>query len=142
MKPPIAHYFYFLLSFSRTALCLPVRVLIVDDSRPMRMIVSRALRQSGRRAEVVEASDGADALAKLSTGPVDLVLSDWNMPVMNGLEFLSEFRERDKMTPFVFITTEWTPEQRALAKARGASALLDKPFTADLLDEVLTQAGI
>ena len=115
--------------------------MIVDDSRPMRMIIARALRQSGRDADVLEAENGVAALAQLEAGPVDLILSDWNMPEMDGLEFLKAVRASSTRTPFVFITTEWTPAQREVAVSCGATALLDKPFTADSLDSVLRGVG-
>jgi len=118
-----------------------VRVLIVDDSKPMRMILARALRQSGREADVVEASNGIDALATLNATSVDLVLSDWNMPEMDGLEFLREVRSYSSSVPFVFVTTEWTPAQRELAQMTGATALLEKPFTPDALDATLRSIG-
>lgn len=118
-----------------------MRVLIVDDSRPMRMILARALRQTGRDADVVEAEHGVAALNMLSAGPVDLILSDWNMPEMDGLEFLQEVRASGARTPFVFVTTEWTPTQREVALAAGATALLEKPFTAESLDVVLRGVG-
>lgn len=118
-----------------------VRVLIVDDSKPMRMILARAMRQTGRDADVLDAANGVEALSRLEQGPVDLILSDWNMPEMDGLEFLSHVRGRGIGTPFVFVTTEWTPAQRERAHTAGATGLLEKPFTADSLDSILRSIG-
>ena len=115
--------------------------MIVDDSRPMRMILARALRQSGRDADVLEAEHGARGLEVLDADQVDLILSDWNMPEMDGLAFLQKVRARGIRTPFVFVTTEWTPAQREIAEASGATALLEKPFTAESLDVILRGAG-
>lgn len=118
-----------------------VRVLIVDDSKPMRMILARAMRQTGRDAEVLDAANGVEALSRLEQGSVDLILSDWNMPEMDGLEFLSHVRDRGIGTPFVFVTTEWTPVQREKAQTAGATGLLEKPFTPDSLDSILRSIG-
>jgi two-component system, chemotaxis family, chemotaxis protein CheY len=114
-----------------------MRVLIVDDSKAMRMLVVRAMRQAGYEADVVEASNGVEALASLETGRFDLILSDWNMPEMDGLEFLRTVRGNGAHTPFVFITTEWTPERRVDAEQSGANGLLSKPFTGDSMRAVL-----
>lgn len=117
-----------------------MRVLIVDDSRAMRLIISRTLRQAGYDAEITEAEHGKDALEKIASNPLELILSDWNMPEMNGLELLTELRASGNTTPFVFVTTEWTPEQVARAEAAGCNGLLAKPFSPDLLADVLARA--
>ena len=90
-----------------------VKILIVDDSKAMRMIVSRVLRQAGYgNAEFVEASNGAEGLAAARAGGVDLILSDWNMPEMNGIEFLQALRAGGSTARFGFVTSEstwWRP---------------------------------
>ena len=107
-----------------------MKILIVDDSRVMRSIVRRALRQAGYGShEVVEACDGKEGLCVYDNESPGLVLSDWNMPEMNGMEFLEKLRADGANVPFVFITTEGTPEQRALATGAGACGLIVKPFS-------------
>jgi two-component system, chemotaxis family, chemotaxis protein CheY len=106
------------------------KVLIVDDSKAMRLIVRRTLRQAGfEDIEVSEAANGLEALSALEKAPADLVLSDWNMPEMSGLELLNQLNARKIAVPFGFITTEGTPEMRATAQAAGALFLVAKPFT-------------
>ncbi|MDY7101968.1 MAG: response regulator [Actinomycetota bacterium] len=118
-----------------------MRILIVDDSRAMRMIVTRTLRQSGyKSAEFSEAEDGAKALAAIQDDCPDLVLSDWNMPEMSGIELLRALREEGINVPFGFVTSEGTPEMRAQAMEAGAKFLIAKPFTADDFDRAL--AGV
>lgn len=108
------------------------KILIVDDSKAMRLIVRRTLRQAGfEDVEVMEAASGIEALATLQTTRPDLVLSDWNMPEMSGIELLNEVNAKKLGVPFGFITTESTPEMRALAQAAGALFLVAKPFTPD-----------
>ncbi len=87
--------------------------------------------------EVCEAADGAQALAIIKTENVDIIFSDWNMPVMDGLTFLKEFRKSDKRTPFVMITTESERESVMAAIQAGVSDYLVKPFTPDALREKL-----
>ena len=87
--------------------------------------------------EVFEAADGAQALAIIKTENVDIIFSDWNMPVMDGLTFLKEFRKSDKRTPFVMITTESERESVMAAIQAGVSDYLVKPFTPDALREKL-----
>lgn len=108
-----------------------MRVLVVDDSRVMRLIVIRTLRQAGVVAEVLQAEDGAQGLATARTARPDLVLSDWNMPVLDGLGFLRGLRAHDPGIPFGFVTSECSPQMRQIADAAGAAFLLTKPFTAE-----------
>lgn len=120
-----------------------MKILIVDDSKAMRMIVSRVLRQSGfGDAEMVEAGNGLEALAAIDAGAPDLVLCDWNMPEMNGIELLRALKEKGSTIPFGFVTSETTPEMREQAIAAGALFLLGKPFTPDAFAEVLGSTGI
>ncbi|MGA6955915.1 MAG: response regulator, partial [Candidatus Acidiferrales bacterium] len=104
-----------------------LKVLIVDDSSVMRKIVERALRQAGLDiAEVVEASNGAEALAEVQKGSLDLILSDINMPVMDGLEFLKGVAgvECAKGVPVVMITTEGSEARVVEALSAGARGYL------------------
>ena len=110
------------------------RIMIVDDSKAMRMIVRRTLKQAGFGSyDVEEATNGADALVKIRADAPRLVLSDWNMPDMSGYELLTKLREEKIEVPFAMITTEGTPEMRAKAAAAGALFLIQKPFTPEEL---------
>lgn len=118
-----------------------MKILVVDDSRAMRMIVTRTLRQAGfGDADIHEADNGAAGLAKVAEIEPDLVVSDWNMPEMNGIEFLTALRESGRTVPFGFVTSETTTEMRERAIGAGAMFLLAKPFTADDLQVAL--AGV
>ena len=115
-----------------------MKILVADDSRVMRQIVIRTLRQAGYDDhDVVEAEDGADALAKVSSEQPDLVLSDWNMPNMTGIEFLQAMRASGCAVPFGFVTSEGSAEMREKAANAGALFLIAKPFTADTFAEHL-----
>ncbi len=107
-------------------------VLLVDDSKTMRLLVHRALRQAGYRdLKVGEAENGAQALEKLSSEQPKLILSDWNMPEMSGIEFLQRVRTDRNMVPFGFITSEASKEIKELAMTSGASFLITKPFSSE-----------
>jgi two-component system chemotaxis response regulator CheY len=117
-----------------------VRILIVDDSKAMRMIVARELRSAGfSELLIAEASSGAEAISVMKDFNPELVLSDWNMPEMNGLEFLKTLRTGGCAVPFGFITTEASPEMRTAASEAGAFSFITKPFTADDLRDALSQ---
>lgn len=118
-------------------------ILVVDDSRVMRQIVTRALRQAGYDdVDVVEAEDGLDGVGQVDRHEPDVVLSDWNMPRMSGLEFLQTLRARGDARPFGFVTSEGSPAMRETATAAGAAFLLAKPFSPEdvraALGEVLS----
>jgi two-component system chemotaxis response regulator CheY len=111
-----------------------IRALIVDDSSVMRKIVERSLRQAGIDLEkVVEAANGAEALAALRENPFDLILCDINMPVMDGLEFVRQAAtlEAAKGVPIVMITTEGSETHVVQALTAGARGYIRKPFTPD-----------
>lgn len=119
-----------------------MRILIVDDSRAMRMIVVRALQLAGfGEHELVEATNAHEALTMMAQEPTDLVLCDWNMPLMSGLELLNYLRQNGVGVPFGFVTSEASPQMRELALSAGALFLIAKPFTPqdfqDALDPVL-----
>jgi two-component system chemotaxis response regulator CheY len=118
-----------------------MKILIVDDSKVMRMIVHRTLRQAGFRGhDVAEAVDGADALEQIREDPPDLVLCDWNMPKMSGIELLEALRAAKVDLTFGFVTSEGTAEMRSRAQDAGARFLISKPFTAFNFEQAL--AGI
>jgi DNA-binding response OmpR family regulator len=109
-------------------------ILVVDDSRAMRMIVMRELRKAGYETkDVMEAENGQVALERVSHGGVDLVLSDWNMPVMTGMELLVILREAGNNVPFGFVTSESTSHMHLDALAAGADFVVTKPFSGDSL---------
>jgi two-component system chemotaxis response regulator CheY len=115
-----------------------VKILVTDDSRVMRQIVIRTLRQAGfGDHDVVEATDGQDGLTKAAEERPDLVLSDWNMPEVDGLEFLQTLRASGSRIPFGFVTSEGSPDMRAKAEAAGALFLIAKPFTPEAFQEAL-----
>ena len=109
-----------------------MNILIVDDSRTMRLIILRSLRQAGFSGfDHREASNGLEALSVLREYPADLVLSDWNMPDRTGIELLEEIRRRGNPVPFGFITSNNVPEMRGQATEGGAAFFLIKPFTVE-----------
>jgi len=115
-----------------------VRVLIVDDSSVMRKIVERSLRQAGLDPLVVfEAGSGTDGIAVLKAQMVHLILSDINMPSMDGLEFLRQIRAQKLATgvPVVMITTESSEEHVKQAILSGAQGYIRKPFTSEQVKE-------
>jgi two-component system chemotaxis response regulator CheY len=115
-----------------------IRALIVDDSTVMRKIVERALRQAGiRLAEVFEAGNGSEALDLLRQHAVDLILSDINMPVMDGLEFVRQLAslEQARDIPVLMITTEGSESHVVQAITCGARGYIRKPFTPDQVKE-------
>jgi two-component system chemotaxis response regulator CheY len=115
-----------------------IRALIVDDSSVMRKIVERALRQAGLDLKVVhEAGSGTEGLDVLRANQVDLILSDINMPAMDGLEFLRQLRAQNLApgVPVVMITTESSEEHVRQAILSGAQGYIRKPFTAEQVKE-------
>jgi two-component system, chemotaxis family, chemotaxis protein CheY len=114
-------------------------ILLVDDSKTMRGIVQRAIRQAGFRGLTVgEAENGVQGLEKLRTEKPKLILSDWNMPEMSGIEFLVQVRASENKTPFGFITSEASAASKQLALDSGASFLITKPFSPEDVQEALS----
>ncbi len=116
----------------------PLSVLIVDDSSVMRKIVDRSLRQAGLDIkEVFEASNGAEGLARMQETRVDLILSDINMPTMDGLEFVRQLQavENAKGVPIIMITTEGGEAHVVQALSCGAQGYIRKPFSSDQIKE-------
>jgi two-component system chemotaxis response regulator CheY len=115
-----------------------IRTLIVDDSSVMRKIVERALRQAGLDPMVVhEAGSGTEGIDLLKAKQVDLILSDINMPSMDGLEFLRQIKMQNLApgVPVVMITTESSEEHVKQAIQAGAQGYIRKPFTAEQVKE-------
>jgi len=120
-----------------------MRVLIVDDSKAMRMIVMRTLRQAGLAdLATEEAANGVEAITAIRANCPDLVLSDWNMPEMNGIDLLKALRGENNQVKFGFVTSEGTADMRQLAKDSGALFLIAKPFTSETFKNELAMAAI
>jgi two-component system chemotaxis response regulator CheY len=111
-----------------------VKVLVVDDSRAMRMIVMRALRQAGfGHHDYLQATNGQEALDICTDAQPDVVICDLNMPVMSGLEFATQLQEL-KLTPqLVFVTTESRESTRQEAMRLGGVRYINKPFKPEML---------
>ena len=111
-------------------------ILIVDDSETVRQVLKLALGNAGY--QVVEAEDGFDALAKLSGAQIDMLITDLNMPNMDGLELIKKVREEGKhrFTPIVMLTTESSEEKKKAGREAGASGWIVKPFKPEQLLKV------
>ncbi|MSR39499.1 MAG: response regulator [Planctomycetes bacterium] len=114
-------------------------ILIVDDSATMRKIIMRGLRQAGiEHAEFKEAGDGVEGMKAVEANTFDLILSDVNMPNMNGLDFVKAITAKmPTPPPIVMITTEGSEEIVKEAISRGAKGYLRKPFTPEKIQEVI-----
>lgn len=116
-----------------------MKILIADDSRVMRQIVTRTLRQAGfGDHDVVEATNGKEAYDRFLAEHPDLVVSDWNMPEMTGVELLRALRSAGHKVPFGFVTSECTSEMQNAAQAAGALFFIIKPFTSDGFRDALS----
>ena len=117
---------------------LNMKVLVVDDFATMRRIIKNVLRQIGF-TDITEADDGKTAIRQLEAEKYDLVLSDWNMPGMSGLELLNEIRSNHELKdlPFVMITAEAKKENIIEAVKAGVTSYVVKPFTAETVGEKL-----
>ena len=118
--------------------------LVVDDSRAVRMILARTLREIGY--EVCEAANGLEALALIETQNKELalVLTDWNMPELNGLDLLKQLRQNPRLDSLavVMVTTETELDQISVALEAGANEYVMKPFTKEILVDKLERMGI
>lgn len=117
-----------------------MKCLVVDDSATMRRIVVNSLRGIGL-TDLVEAADGREALVKCSEGGIELVVTDWNMPIMGGLELVQTLRG-DSATakiPILMVTTRGAKEDIVQAVEAGVSSYLLKPFTPQALKEKIDQ---
>ncbi|HVX60882.1 MAG TPA: response regulator [Pirellulales bacterium] len=120
-----------------------MRALVIDDSKPIRSILGKFLGELG--FDITEAVNGKDALEKLDCwGPPDLTLVDWNMPEMNGLEFIRSVRANSRFdhVPLMMVTTETDMEQVSSALEAGANEYVMKPFTKDVILEKLQLLGM
>jgi two-component system chemotaxis response regulator CheY len=115
-----------------------MNILVVDDSRVMRLIVKKTLREAGFGGhDVSEAEDGAQALDAIRASSPDLVMCDWNMPNMTGIELLEALKAEGIETNFGFVTTESTAEMRGRATEAGANFMIVKPFTPEAFQQAL-----
>jgi len=115
-----------------------MRILLVDDSKTMRNIQKSILSQLGY-TELEEACDGQDALSKVGAFAPELLLVDWNMPNMDGLTFVKEYRKNDKDTPIIMVTTESERSRVVEAIKAGVNNYVVKPFTPDVLSQRITE---
>jgi len=120
------------------------KALIVDDSKTIRMILSKIMRELGY--DICEAANGKDALKVMETekGEVNLVLADWNMPEMNGLDMVKHLRQNPELAALkvIMVTTETEIDHMVSALEAGANEYVMKPFTKDILKEKLGLVGI
>ncbi|GJH25517.1 chemotaxis response regulator CheY [Caballeronia novacaledonica] len=116
-----------------------MKILVVDDFSTMRRIVRNLLKESGY-VNIDEAEDGAAALARLRTGRYDFVISDWNMPILDGLSMLQQIRADASLSrlPVLMVTAEAKRENVIAAAQAGANGYVVKPFTAATLEEKMT----
>lgn len=117
-----------------------MKILVVDDMSTMRRIVKNIMKQLGF-ANVEEAENGQDALVKLKAESFGFVISDWNMPVMTGIDLLRAIRADDKLKaiPVLMVTAEAQKENLIEAIQAGVSNYIVKPFTAEVLQEKMSK---
>lgn len=116
-------------------------ILTIDDSASVRQMVALTLSSAGYT--VIEAGDGAEGYAKATSNRIDAVITDLNMPVMNGLDFIRKFRTHPNSTgvPIVFLTTESDEQMKAQARSAGATGWIVKPFKQDQLLAVVRKVA-
>jgi len=120
-----------------------MRAIVIDDSRAMRTIISKQLKELG--FEITEATHGREAVTRLQeTGPLELALVDWNMPEMNGLEFVKTIRAESAFDAMrlMMVTTETELSHVMMALTAGANEYVMKPFTKDVIREKLEIMGM
>ncbi|RME23464.1 MAG: response regulator [Candidatus Zixiibacteriota bacterium] len=117
-----------------------MKILTVDDSPTMRRIIINTLKRAGY-TDVVEATDGKDALAKLQVEDINFVITDWNMPEMDGLTFITKLRaqEQFKNLPVLMVTTRSVQDDIIEAMKAGVTNYIVKPFTPDTLKAKIEQ---
>lgn len=113
------------------------KVLIVDDSKVMRMVIKKGLTQAGFEFQATEATNGKEGLDAFNANVPELILSDWQMPEMNGLEFVKEVRKENATIPIFMVTTEAAEEKIKEAMSAGVNGYICKPFTPEILKEKL-----
>jgi two-component system, chemotaxis family, chemotaxis protein CheY len=123
-----------------------MRLLVVDDSSTMRRIIINTLNKLGYQ-EIAEAGNGREGLERLAAGPVDLVITDWNMPEMTGIEFVRALRAKPggQTIPILMVTTNAAKDDIVEALHAGVNNYVVKPFSADVIKEkieaVMAPAG-
>jgi len=117
-----------------------MRIMLIDDSKTMRNIQRSVLSQLGH-TDIMEASDGQDALSKVGAFKPDLILCDWNMPNMDGLTFVKAFRTQNKATPIIMFTSEAEKTRVIEAIKAGVNNYIVKPFTPDILSQRITETA-
>lgn len=115
-----------------------MRIFIIDDSKTMRNIQKGTLAQLGYK-EFEEAGDGQDALSKVDAFNPDLILVDWNMPVMDGITFVKQYRARGRKTPIIMVTTEAEKSRVMDAIKAGVNNYVVKPFTPEGLNQKVNE---
>jgi len=115
-----------------------MKILLVDDSKTMRNIQKSVLTQLGYTT-IEEAGDGQDALSKATAFEPDLILLDWNMPIMDGPSFVKAFRKAGRQTPIIMVTTEAEKTRVVEAIKAGVNNYVVKPFTPEFLSEKINQ---
>jgi two-component system chemotaxis response regulator CheY len=115
-----------------------MKIMLIDDSKTMRNIQRSVLSQLGH-SEIEEACDGQDAMSKVAAVKPDLILVDWNMPNMDGLTFVKTFRQQNKTTPLIMVTTEAEKSRVIEAIKAGVNNYVVKPFTPDLLSQRINE---
>ena len=116
-----------------------MKILIVDDSKPMRRLVERTMHRAGfNEHEYAQACDGLDAIDKIQEFRPELILCDWNMPNMNGLELLLTIKTDYPEIKIGFVTSEQTDEMVEIAMKNGALFTIGKPFTVDIFQEKIS----
>jgi len=120
---------------------MSLQAMVVDDSKAIRMILSRSLSEMGY--DVCSAADGAEALSLMREG-ISLILVDWNMPRMNGLDFVKQLRADPRYSPVtvMMVTTETEVEQMVKALEAGANEYVMKPFTKEIIEDKLRLLGL
>ncbi len=115
-------------------------ILIVDDTLVIRNIMKNQLQRMGF-ANIHEAADGSAALKVLESKKIDLIISDWNMPVMNGVELLRQVRSSEELKeiPFIMVTAEATAARISMALQLKVNELILKPFTLEILEKKVLQ---
>ena len=115
-----------------------MKIMLVDDSKTMRSIQKSVLGQLGYSV-IEEACDGQDALSKVGAFQPDLLLVDWNMPNMDGITFVKHYRQTNKTTPIIMVTTESEKSRVIEAIKAGVNNYVVKPFTPDALSQRITE---
>lgn len=115
-----------------------MRILIIDDSKTMRNIQKSTLATLGH-TEIEEACDGQDAMSRVNAFNPDLILCDWNMPVMDGITFVKTYRSQGKKVPIIMVTTEAEKTRVVEAIKAGVNNYVVKPFTPESLTQKITE---